>query len=105
MMFFSISHTDRRDRCSSQEGLFMSSSSRISHLGLAALAALAPTLASAHVGVGETQGFIHGFSHPVGGIDHILAMVVVGIFAANLGGRALWAVPLTFMAFMLVGGG
>ncbi len=47
---------------------------------------------------------MHGFSHPIGGIDHILAMVAVGIFAANLGGRALWAVPLTFMGFMLAGG-
>ncbi len=53
---------------------------------------------------GHTHGFIHGFAHPISGIDHILAMVAVGIFAANLGGRALWAVPLTFMGFMVVGG-
>lgn len=82
----------------------MSSKSRSLRLGVAALAALAPTLAVAHVGVGETHGFVHGFGHPVGGIDHILAMVAVGIFAANLGGRALWALPLTFMSFMLFGG-
>lgn len=60
--------------------------------------------AFAHVGVGETSGFVHGFGHPLGGLDHILAMVAVGIFAANLGGRAIWAVPLTFMALMGVGG-
>jgi urease accessory protein len=72
--------------------------------GLAALAALVPTLAYAHVGIGETHGFFHGFSHPIGGVDHILAMVAVGIFAANLGGRALLALPLTFMALMLAGG-
>jgi urease accessory protein len=69
-----------------------------------ALAAFAPNFALAHVGVGETHGFMHGFTHPIGGIDHILAMVAVGVFAANLGGRALYAVPLAFMGFMLVGG-
>lgn len=82
----------------------MSSKHRSLRLSLAALAALSPTLAFAHIGVGSTHGFVHGFSHPIGGIDHILAMVAVGIFAANLGGRALWAVPLTFMGFMLAGG-
>jgi urease accessory protein len=82
----------------------MSSKHRSLRLGLAALAALAPTLAFAHIGVGRTHGFVHGFAHPISGIDHILAMVAVGIFAANLGGRALWAVPLTFMGFMVVGG-
>ena len=73
-------------------------------IGVATLTVLAPTLAFAHVGVGTTHGFLHGFSHPIEGIDHILAMVAVGIFAANLGGRALWAVPLAFLAFMVVGG-
>jgi urease accessory protein len=62
------------------------------------------SLASAHVGVGDAHGFAHGFSHPLGGLDHILAMVAVGVFAANLGGRAVWAVPLTFMALMAAGG-
>jgi urease accessory protein len=83
----------------------MSSKHRSLRLTLSALAALAPTLAFAHPGVaGHTHGFIQGFAHPISGIDHILAMVAVGIFAANLGGRALLAVPLTFMGFMLVGG-
>jgi urease accessory protein len=58
----------------------------------------------AHTGVGSTSGLIHGLSHPISGIDHILAMVAVGIFAANLGGRAIWAVPLTFITLMAVGG-
>lgn len=82
----------------------MSTQHRLSRLGLAALAVLAPSLALAHTGVGSTVGFMHGFGHPIGGLDHILAMVAVGMFAANLGGRALWAVPLSFMGFMLVGG-
>jgi urease accessory protein len=43
-------------------------------------------------------------AHPFTGLDHILAMTAVGIFAANLGGAALWAVPLTFMGLMAVGG-
>ncbi|MCK0196073.1 HupE/UreJ family protein [Ancylobacter sp. 6x-1] len=71
---------------------------------LAGLFALSPSLAFAHTGVGDTHGFVHGFLHPIGGIDHILAMVAVGIFAANLGGRALWAVPAAFVTLMAVGG-
>jgi urease accessory protein len=71
-------------------------------LGIAAF--LAPSLASAHVGVGSTSGFGHGLWHPLGGIDHVLAMVAVGMFAVNLGGRALWAVPLTFVSLMAFGG-
>lgn len=79
---------------------------RSSRSGLfAALAAmLAPSLAWAHVGVGSTSGFAHGFTHPIGGLDHVLAMVAVGMFAANLGGRALWAVPATFVSVMAIGG-
>lgn len=71
---------------------------------LAALLALSPSLAFAHPGHGEAVGFAHGFWHPVGGLDHVLAMVAVGIFAVNLGGRALWAVPATFVALMAAGG-
>lgn len=71
---------------------------------LAALLAFSPSLAFAHTGVGDAHGFAHGFMHPIGGLDHMLAMVAVGIFAANLGGRALWAVPATFVALMAVGG-
>lgn len=62
------------------------------------------TAAEAHTGVGSTQGFTHGFSHPLIGVDHILAMVAVGMFAAHLGGRALWLVPTCFVAMMAVGG-
>ena len=58
----------------------------------------------AHTGVGDTHGFIHGFTHPISGIDHVLAMVAVGVFAAHLDGRALWAVPLAFVMMMAVGG-
>lgn len=74
---------------------------------LASLLALAlvalPTAAFAHTGVGDTAGFLHGFEHPIGGLDHILAMVAVGVFAFVLGGRALWLVPLSFVGMMAVG--
>jgi urease accessory protein len=73
-------------------------------LVLAAAALLAPEAAFAHPGLGHAAGFAHGFAHPLGGLDHVLAMVAVGMFAANLGGRALWAVPLSFVALMAVGG-
>lgn len=70
---------------------------------LLALLALVPVLASAHPGHG-THGFASGFSHPLLGLDHILAMVAVGLWAAQLGGRSLWAVPATFVGVMSVGG-
>lgn len=70
-------------------------------LALALLAA--PTAAFAHTGVGDTSGFVHGFMHPVGGLDHVLAMVAVGVFAVVLGGRALWLVPLSFVGMMVAG--
>jgi urease accessory protein len=71
-------------------------------LALTALA-LTPTLAWAHTGVGHAAGFLHGFEHPIGGVDHVLAMVAVGVFAYVLGGRALWLVPLSFVGMMVVG--
>lgn len=70
---------------------------------LALALALVPTAALAHTGQGDTAGFLHGFEHPLGGIDHILAMVAVGVFAFVLGGRALWLVPLSFVGMMAVG--
>src|SRR6187397_3549382 len=74
-------------------------------LQLAILAVfLAPSAALAHTGVGDTSGFMHGFMHPLGGLDHQLAMILVGIFAYQLGGRALWLVPLTFVGIMAIGG-
>ncbi len=65
---------------------------------------LAPTAALAHPAVGGTSGFMHGFMHPLSGLDHQLAMIMVGIFAYQLGGRALWLVPFTFVAVMAFGG-
>lgn len=71
---------------------------------ISAALALAPTAAFAHYGAGAAGGFVPGFSHPLGGVDHLLAMFTVGLFAFQLGGRALWAVPATFVAVMGLGG-
>jgi urease accessory protein len=60
--------------------------------------------ALAHTGADGVSGLAAGFSHPVGGLDHVLAMVAVGILAAQLGGRAVWLVPAAFVATMAVGG-
>lgn len=62
---------------------------------------LLPMAAQAHPGhPGGTAGFFTGFGHPLGGLDHTLAMVAVGLWAAQLGGKAVWAVPLAFIAMM-----
>jgi urease accessory protein len=70
----------------------------------AVLLTLAATSAQAHTGVGVAGGFVHGFAHPIGGLDHVLTMIAVGIFAARLGGRALVLMPLSFISMMIVGG-
>jgi urease accessory protein len=65
---------------------------------------LAPSLALAHPGHAGAAGFMAGFGHPLGGLDHIMAMVMVGLFAWQLGGRALWLVPSAFIGVMALGG-
>lgn len=70
----------------------------------AILAAVYSAPAAAHMGLGGHGGFAHGFMHPVGGLDHVLAMAAVGMLAAHLGGRALWLVPTAFAAMMAAGG-
>ena len=49
-------------------------------------------------------GFYDGISHPVLGLDHFLAMVSVGIVSAQIGGKAIWTVPATFVSIMTIGG-
>jgi urease accessory protein len=63
-----------------------------------------PSIAHAHVGVGEPSGFYNGAIHPITGLDHICAMVAVGLWAAQRGGKAIWLVPLTFVSVMAIGG-
>ena len=71
---------------------------------LVAASIFAQGAALAHTGAGGTDGIMHGLMHPVTGIDHVLAMVSVGVLAAFLGGRALWLVPASFVALAAVGG-
>ncbi len=66
--------------------------------------ALVPSLASAHPGAHFHVDMADGFAHPLGGLDHLLAMLGVGLLAWRLGGRAIWAVPTAFVALMAVGG-
>jgi urease accessory protein len=60
--------------------------------------------ASAHPGIGSAVSFAAGVAHPLSGLDHIAAMVAVGLWAAIKGKRALWLWPLTFVGVMLIGG-
>jgi urease accessory protein len=69
----------------------------------AAVLGLSATAASAHVGHGA-EGFAQGFFHPIGGLDHVLAMLASGLLGAMIGGKARWFVPLTFIVAMVVGG-
>ncbi|WP_230166484.1 HupE/UreJ family protein, partial [Pseudomonas mediterranea] len=64
---------------------------------------LAPALAFAHPGHGD-NGLIAGLGHPIGGLDHLLAMLAVGLWAAQQQGSARWVLPCTFIGTMLIGG-
>jgi len=73
------------------------------------LAVLAPLLlwagpAQAHVEKGEAAGFLTGLRHPVSGMDHVLAMVAVGLWGAQLGSPAIWMLPVAFPMVMALGG-
>jgi len=82
----------------------MNTKSLIRPAALAAAFSLAPSLANAHTGFGHLDGFVHGFAHPIGGLDHVLTMVMAGLFASQLGGRARWLVPASFVLVMVLGG-
>lgn len=72
---------------------------RLLALALATVAAATPALA--HTGAGVTHGFAAGLAHPLMGLDHVLAMVMVGLWAALVGGRAVWAWPAAFVGLMV----
>lgn len=65
---------------------------------------LFPAMASAHPGTASASGFGHGLIHPLLGMDHLLAMVAVGLLAVQAGGKAVWVLPGTFVTFMVIGG-
>jgi urease accessory protein len=72
--------------------------------GLALLTLGYSMSAQAHILAGETGGFLSGLKHPLSGLDHIVAMVSVGLWGAQLGKPAIWALPVTFPPVMAVGG-
>lgn len=83
----------------------MSSMSRARHF-LILIASVIPAMAHppqfhAMDGIGATQV---GFLHSISGLDHLLVMVAVGLWAVQIGGRALWALPCSFVGSMMLGG-
>jgi urease accessory protein len=60
--------------------------------------------ADAHSEKGEAIGFLSGLRHPISGLDHVLAMISVGLWGAQLGPPALWALPVAFPVVMALGG-
>ena len=84
---------------------------KVNHRQLSVMAFLAATVvlswplyAWAHVGSGEAGGFLIGLQHPVSGLDHVLAMIAVGLWGAQLGAPALWILPVVFPMMMAMGG-
>ena len=70
----------------------------------AVAAILFATPALAHVQRGQAGGFLSGLRHPVSGLDHVVAMIAVGLWGAQLGPPALWLLPVTFPMVMALGG-
>jgi urease accessory protein len=71
---------------------------------MAAAVVLAVQVAQAHPGHGAGSGLSAGLAHPFSGIDHIMAMLAVGMLATQIGGRMLWGLPATFVTLMVGGG-
>lgn len=71
---------------------------------LAAAVAVPGAPALAHAQVGVAGGFLSGFSHPLTGPDHLIAMVAVGLWGAQLGRPLIWVLPITFPLVMACGG-
>ena len=70
---------------------------------LAAACLLLPLLAQAHIEQGQATGFLTGLEHPWSGLDHILAMIAVGLWGAQLGSPAIWVLPIAFPMMMSFG--
>lgn len=68
------------------------------------LLSLSPSLVQAHTGSNAMSGWYNGFNHPLHGWDHLLTMLTVGVWSAQLGGRAVWQLPLAFIGVMGLGG-
>jgi urease accessory protein len=73
-------------------------------MGLLTLSVLWPISTWAHVESGKAGGFLSGVAHPVSGLDHVLAMISVGLWGAQLGAPAVWMLPVAFPMMMALGG-
>lgn len=71
---------------------------------LALLAAFWAQAACAHLQQSEAAGLLTGLLHPLSGLDHVLAMVAVGLWGAQLGMPAIWVLPIAFPLVMALGG-
>jgi len=71
---------------------------------VAAFLSAVPLAAGAHEGGVHAMGFFAGLLHPLSGLDHVLAMLALGVWAAFLGRAATWRVPLSFVLWMALGG-
>ena len=76
----------------------------ITTVALVTVICLLPAPAAAHIISGTQGGFGSGFEHPLTGPDHFLAMFAVGLWGAQMGGRSVWTLPVTFPMIMVVGG-
>ncbi|HEU4346091.1 MAG TPA: HupE/UreJ family protein [Candidatus Binatia bacterium] len=72
--------------------------------GVTALLVLSPVTAFAHEQTGAAAGFLTGFAHPVSGLDHMIAMIAVGLWGAQLGTPAVFLLPVAFPMVMAIGG-
>jgi urease accessory protein len=79
-------------------------SSGFGRMAVALLLAAWPLVGWAHTESGRADGLLAGLLHPVSGLDHVLAMVAVGLWGAQLGAPAIWLLPLTFPLVMAFGG-
>jgi len=75
----------------------------LKHLIFTAAALMVPMAVQAHPGY-DQPGWGYGATHPFTGLDHLLAMLAVGLWASQLGGRARWLVPVAFVVVMAIGG-
>lgn len=75
----------------------------IPRLLAAAVVATVSAPALAHVEAGQATGLLSGFLHPISGLDHVLAMVAVGLWGAILGAPAIWVLPIAFPLVMAMG--
>jgi urease accessory protein len=71
---------------------------------VAALFVFGAQSALGHVSIGQATGFMTGFLHPISGLDHVAAMVAVGLWGAQLGAPAIWLLPIAFPMVMAFGG-